>query len=175
MSVLFQYNVDMETSRITIREIAADELEHGAEVIRESFKTVAKELGLNRDNIPNHPSFMTVEQLKQLIEKGIKYFGLFLDGKQIGSVAVEKSDDSVYFLQKLAVLPEYRQMGYGRKLTNFVIDYVKNNGCKKLALGIWDRQAELKEWYRRLGFKVNSTREFEHLPLTVCLMDMEIS
>ena len=165
----------MESPQIIIREINLKELDHGAEVIRDSFKTVALELGLNRDNIPNHPSFMTAEQLREQIEKGIKFFGLFLDGEQIGSVAVEKSDDSVFFLQKLAVLPEYRQEGYGRKLTEFVIDYVKNNGCKKLALGIWDRQTGLKDWYLRLGFKVNSIRDFEHLPLTVCLMDMEIS
>lgn len=165
----------METSRIIIREITEDELDRSAEVIRDSFTTVAFELGLNRDNIPNHPSFMTSEQLKELIEKGIKFFGLFLDGKQIGSIAVEKSDDSVFFLQKLAVLPEYRRGGYGEKLVTFVIDYVKNVGCKKLALGIWDRQAGLKDWYQRIGFKVNSTRDFEHLPLTVCLMDLEIS
>ena len=165
----------METSQVVIKEITLNELDRGAGVIRDSFKTVALELGLDRDNIPNHPSFMTAEQLKEQIERGIKFFGLFLDDKQIGSIAVEKSDDAVFFLQKLAVLPEYRQKGYGRKLTEWVIDYARNNGCKKLALGIWDLQTELKDWYRRLGFQVNSTKDFEHLPLTVCLMDMEIS
>ena len=118
---------------------------------------------------------MTAEELRGLIDRGIKFFGLFLDGRQIGSVAVESADDGVFFLQKLAVLPEFRIDGYGRELVNFVIDYVKNNGCKKVALGIWDRQTELKDWYCRLGFTINSTREFEHLPLTVWLMDMEIS
>jgi GNAT superfamily N-acetyltransferase len=165
----------MADQNIIIREINGAELHRSAEVIRESFKTVTLELGLNMDNIPNHPSFMTAEELRGLIDRGIKFFGLFLAEKQIGSVAVEVADDGVYFLQKLAVLPEYRNNGYGRELVNFVIDYARNNGCKKLALGIWDRQAELKDWYRRLGFKVNSIRNFEHLPLTVCLMDMEIS
>ena len=159
---------------IIIRELNGAEISRGAAVIRDSFRSVAEELGLTRENIPNHPSFMTPEELKGLIDRGIKFFGLFLEGRQIGSVAVEEADDGVYFLQKLAVLPEYRKSGYGRELVNFVIDYVKNNGCKKLALGIWDIQAGLKEWYRQLGFKVNSTRDIEHLPLTVCLMDMEI-
>jgi GNAT superfamily N-acetyltransferase len=165
----------MADPNIIIREINGAELNRGAEVIRESFKTIALEFGFTRYNIPNHPSFMTTEELRGLIDKGIKFFGLFLDGRQIGSVAVEAADDGVYFLQKLAVLPEYRNDGYGRELVNFVIDYVKHNGCKKLALGIWDRQTGLKDWYLRLGFIVNSTKDFEHLPLTVCLMDMEIT
>jgi GNAT superfamily N-acetyltransferase len=164
----------MADPNIIIREINGAELNRGAEVIRESFKTVASELGLTRENMPNHPSFMTAEELRGLIDRGIKFFGLFLGDRQIGSVAVEAADDGVYFLQKLAVLPEYRNDGYGRELVNFVIDYVKHNGCQKLALGIWDRQAGLKNWYLRLGFTVNSVRDFEHLPLTVCLMDMEI-
>lgn len=165
----------MVDPNIIIREINGAELNRGAEVIRESFKTIALELGITRDNIPNHPSFMTAEGLRGLIDKGIKFFGLFLDGRQIGSVTVESADDGVFFLQKLAVLPEFRNDGNGRELVNFVIDYVKNNGCKKLALGVWDRQTELKDWYCRLGFVINSIREFEHLPLPVCLMDMEIS
>lgn len=165
----------MAGSDIIIREINGAEISRCAGVIRESFRTVAEELGLNRDNIPNHPSFMTTEQLKELIGKGVRFFGLFLDGRQIGSVAVEAAEDDVFFLQKLAILPEYQQSGYGEILVKFVIDFVKNNGCKKLALGIWDRQTGLKDWYCRLGFTVNSTKDFEHLPLTVCLMDMEIS
>lgn len=164
----------MSDRNIIIREINGVELNRGAEVIRESFKTVASELGLTRNNIPNHPSFMTVEELRRLIDKGIKFFGLFLDGSQIGSVAVETDGDGVCFLQKLAVLPEYRNDGYGRGLVNFVIDYAKHKGCKNLVLGIWNMQTRLKEWYFRLGFKVNSIRDFDHLPLTVCLMDIEI-
>ena len=172
----FLYNVSkMANLNIIIREINGAELIRCAEVIRESFKTVASELGLTRDNIPNHPSFLTVEELRGLVDKDIKFFGLFLGDRQIGSVAVQAADDGVYFLQKLAVLPEYRNDGYGRELVSFVIDYVKHNDCKKLALGIWDVQTGLKEWYLRLGFTVNSTRDFEHLPLTVCLMDMEIN
>ena len=165
----------MADRNIIIREINGAEMNRGAEVIRESFKTVAIELGFTRDNIPNHPSFMTAEELRGLIDKGIKFFGLFLNDRQIGSIAVEAADDGVYFLQKLAVLPEYRNDGYGRELVNFVIDYVKHNGCKKLALGIWDSQTELKDWYLRLGFTINSTRDFDRLPLTVCLMDLEIA
>jgi GNAT superfamily N-acetyltransferase len=164
----------MANSNIVIREINDAELNRGAEVIRESFKTVASELGLTLDNIPNHPSIITAEELRGLIDRGIKFFGLFLSDRQIGSVAVEAAEDGVYFLQKLAVLPEYRNDGYGRELVNFVIDYVKNNGCRKLALGIWDRQTGLKDWYLRLGFTVYSVRDIEHLPLTVCLMNMEI-
>jgi GNAT superfamily N-acetyltransferase len=101
-------------------------------------------------------------------------FGLFHDGKQAGFVAVERAEDSVYYLEKLAVLPEYRNRGYGRQLVSFVIERVRRLGGKKLGLGMWDIQSDLKEWYTGMGFRETSKKELDFLPLTVCFMEMEL-
>ena len=73
-----------------IKEIFTEkELLDSLAVIRESFRTVADEFGLTISSCPSHPSFLTMDNLAQLKEKGVFLFGLFLNDVQIGFVAVE--------------------------------------------------------------------------------------
>lgn len=128
------------------------DFENSVKVIRDSFKTVALEFGLNEGNCPTHPSLITLDKLLELKSKA-KLFGLFLNKIQVGFVAIEKADDRVYYLDKLAVLPEYRHNGYGRKLVGFVSSYVEKHKGERVSLGMIDESTVLKDWYRELGFR----------------------
>jgi hypothetical protein len=56
-----------------IREIANEnELETSIKVIADSFKTVAVEFNLNKENCPTHPSLVTLKQLTEMKRKGLK-------------------------------------------------------------------------------------------------------
>jgi GNAT superfamily N-acetyltransferase len=157
-----------------IREITNENsLNNSARVIRESFNTVAVEFDLTRENCPASPSFVTDEQLNELKSKGVRFFGLFLDSTQAGFIVVERTDRTLFWMEKLAVLPEYRHNGYGEKLVRYVFDYVSKRGGKRLAIGIIDEHTLLKNWYKEFGFQITSTRKFSHLPFMVCLMEME--
>jgi len=129
-----------------IKELTTEnELENSVKVIGDSFKTVAVEFKLNRDNCPTHPSLITLPQLNEMRRKGLKLFGLFEDDTQVGFVAVEQKKDKVYLLEKLGVLPECRHKGYGTKLINFVCEYVKNAEGKSLSIGIINESTVLKK------------------------------
>jgi N-acetylglutamate synthase-like GNAT family acetyltransferase len=97
-----------------------------------------------------------------------------VDDRQVGFVAMEKADDAVYYLEKLAVLPEYRHNGYGRELVQFVLETAATGGAKKLSIGIIYEQAVLKDWYKDIGFRETSTKKFEHLPFTVGFMEIDL-
>jgi ribosomal protein S18 acetylase RimI-like enzyme len=157
-----------------IKEINSQyDFKNSVKVIRKSFKTVAVEFGLNERNCPTHPSFITLDKLLDLKSKA-KLFGLFLNSTQIGFVAIEKADDKVYYLDKLAVLPEFRHRGYGRRLVGFVSSFVKNHDGQKVSLGMINESEVLKDWYQQLGFKETETKTFEHLPFTVCFMEKSL-
>jgi ribosomal protein S18 acetylase RimI-like enzyme len=94
-----------------IRQVTA--LENCARIIRESFFTVAGELGLTPENAPTNPAFITTEKLQEAYEKGIIMFGLFLGEEQAGFFALEAAGEGVYYLERLAVLPGYRHRGWG--------------------------------------------------------------
>jgi ribosomal protein S18 acetylase RimI-like enzyme len=162
-------------SELTIREITNEsELRSSARVVRNAFRTVALELNLTRENNPTHPSFMTTGRLRADRDKGVNFFGLFSGDRQIGFIAVERADATLYYIERLAVLPKYRHRGYGQKLMEFAFEHIRVNGGKKVSIGIINEQTVLKDWYQGLGFEEVSTREFAHLPFTVCFMEREI-
>jgi len=162
-------------SELSIREITDErELGSSARVVRNAFKTVALDFNLTRENSPTHPSFITIGRLREDRNRGLKFFGLFLEGRQIGLIAVERADATLYYIERLAVLPEYRHRGYGKKLMESAFDYIRANNGKKVSIAIISEQVILKDWYKGLGFEEMSTREFAHLPFAVCFMEKAI-
>jgi diamine N-acetyltransferase len=160
---------------LEIHEIVTQtQLERTTTVVREAFAEVAKEMGLTALSAPTHPPFTTAEKMAAMREKML-FFGLYLDDVLVGCVAVEKAGEEVYYLERLAVLPAFRHIGYGMKLVEFVLDYVKGQGGKRVSLGMINSLTALKGWYRSLGFIERGTKQFETLPFTVCFMDRDIS
>ena len=164
----------MKNDETFIREITnPDEFTTVAKVIRNSFKTVAEEFGLTRASAPTHPVFLTVRWLKKKKSDDVKFFGLFLGSRQIGFIIIEKENADTCWIEKLAVLPAYRHGGSGAKLIGFAIDFIREHGGKKVALGMMNEHTVLKNWYKKLGFKQIATRKYPQLPFTVCYMERD--
>ncbi|SDH48234.1 GNAT family N-acetyltransferase [Desulfosporosinus hippei] len=164
----------MTLEKISINEIMDEaSLVCSLNVIKDSFTTVAREFKLTEENCPSNPAFINLENLMTMKNKGIAMFGLFEKNNQIGFVAVEKADDSCY-LERLAVLPDYRHKGYGKLLMDFVFNYAKAQGAKKVSIGIIDENSVLKDWYEIYGFRETGLKKYEHLPFTVCFMEKAV-
>ncbi len=147
------------------------EFEECAQVIRIAFGTVAKEFGITRENAPTNPAFAGVDSLLMMKERGAQLYGAFEDKVCIGFVAIEKAADDVYYMERLAVLPEHRHHGIGRRLMDFVMDLVRENNGKKVSIGIINDNRVLKDWYMRYGFVETGIKTYKHLPFDVCFME----
>jgi ribosomal protein S18 acetylase RimI-like enzyme len=77
-------------------------------------------------------------------------------------------------LEKLAVLPEHRNRGYGRLLVDFAFDEVRKNNGEKISLGIINENLTLKKWYIDYGFIELTVKRYPHLPFNVCLLEKEV-
>jgi Acetyltransferases len=155
-----------------IREINGEtEIIQSVQVIREAFATVAKDFNLTETNSPTNPAFTSFEKLLTMKEKGIQLFGLFIDKRQAGFVAIEKAGDSLFYMERLAVLPEFRHDGLGKKLMDFVFQYLKKEQGAKVSIGIINENTILKKWYQDYGFVETALKRYPHLPFTVCLME----
>ena len=166
-------NLNSNTSaiiNITAQALFGDSVD----IIRQAFSTVAKEFGLTPDNCPTHPSFITHDDLVMLKQKGLNFFGLFVDNRQFGFIAIEKANDDLFYIEKLAVLPSHRHQGFGKKLMLFAIEHVRRNMGKKVSIGIIDEHTVLKNWYQSIGFKEIMIKNFDHLPFTVCFLEMSV-
>ena len=158
-----------------IREmVTQQELENSVAIVRTSFQTVAQEFKFTPENNPTHPSFMKIQHMIELKAKGMHLFGLFQGDKQCGFVVSGSAENGTYTLEKLAVLPAYRHLGYGEVLIKFVLGYAVSMKAGKVTLAMINEHTVLKDWYVQQGFKEASLKKFPHLPFTVCFMEREV-
>ncbi|MGN0521862.1 MAG: GNAT family N-acetyltransferase [Eubacterium sp.] len=143
-------------------------------IIHNSFITVADEFRLNKENCPNHTAFMSIDKLIEQYENGADMFLYKHSDKYVGYFSLENNDESVE-LNNLSVLPKYRHLGIGKEMVNYAKDFIiKNAKAEKIAIGIIEDNAVLKDWYKQLGFIHTGTRKFKHLPFTVGFMELEL-
>jgi N-acetylglutamate synthase-like GNAT family acetyltransferase len=160
----------MIAKTLHIREANSDDVPVLSGLIRHSFRDVAERFRLTRDNCPKHPSYCTDDWIDTDFARGVTYYILERGGTPVGCVALEKASPDLYYLERLAVLPQYRRNGFGKALVDYVLLEAKAVGAKKLDIGIIAEQSELKLWYQQLGFVEGETKEFEHLPFLVTFM-----
>lgn len=157
-----------------IREVRFDELDAFAEIIRQSFATVAADFGFTEHNCPTNGAFIRTERLVSDWSRGDLMAGLFADGEPAGFVQLAQQNDSVFELGKLAVLPQQRHAGYGHSLLDWAQNAVRDRGGRKITIGIIEENTVLKNWYQAYGFVHTGTQVFPHLPFTVGFMELLI-
>lgn len=144
-----------------------------SDIIRKSFQDVAEEFGLTTENCPSHPSNCEPSWVTKHMQDGAVYYLLFDDKSPVGCVAMNKGSEEVCYLERLAVLPENRQGGYGRLLVQHVFEQARQEGFADLSIAIIAEHEGLRTWYEKLGFKPTHTKTFPHLPFEVLFMSCE--
>ena len=91
---------------------------------------------------------------KYIINKGGKIFFAESAGNIIGTVALMPTKNKLVFeLTKMAVKPEYRNKGIGKKLLKKCIDYSKSNSYSSIILYSNKKLKNAIHLYRNFGFK----------------------
>jgi diamine N-acetyltransferase len=157
-----------------IRQAEYAELNRCAEVIRDSFMTVADEFGLTEQNCPTNGAFIQAERLQNDFSRGCLMFVYIHENTIVGFVELEPKSDDLFFLEKLAVIPRCRHNGFGRELVAFCEEKAREMGGKVLSIGIIEENVRLKTWYQENGFVHTGTKKFSHLPFTVGFMEIPL-
>ena len=149
--------------KITIQRLVDVDLEIAAQVIRESFATVADDFDLTIDNCPTNGAFTQAKHLKIDLEKGNQLFGLYLGKKMIG------------FFELVAIIPPERGKKYGEFILDKVREIAKNDHIERIDIGIIKENIRLKEWYQRNGYQIVRSQNFAHLPFEVLYMQLNLN
>ena len=158
----------------SIREAAIGDVVAIANLIRIAFADVAVRFQLTPENCPKHPSNCEPDWIETAMEKGVTFY-LWEDEQALrGCVALEQPDTpGVCYLERLAVLPQYRHHGLGRKLVEHIESEARKRRLRRVEIGIIAEQDELRTWYEGLGFVVTNEKSFQHLPFRVAFMAKE--
>jgi N-acetylglutamate synthase-like GNAT family acetyltransferase len=153
-----------------IRDSTGNDISLLTKLIRQSFKDVAERFNLTAHNAPNHPSNCTEEWIIKAIQNGNNYYILEHQNIPCGCVALEQANSEVCYLERLGILPNYRNKGFGKALVNHIIQKARNRNAKRVEIGIIAENIELKNWYKKQGFIERSTMKYKHLPFEVLFL-----
>jgi N-acetylglutamate synthase-like GNAT family acetyltransferase len=166
---------DMEKIQYTIAEIGNGSLEPSADIVRRAFGAVTGEFGITEENCPRFPAYTTAAKLEQMRNNGGEFFGAFIDGSQVGVIAVEKEEDGRCFAKRLAVLPQYWHRGLGEKLMDRAIEYMRGDGAGTAYIAIVNEHTVLKNWYIAMGFRELEVEKLDFLPFDVGFLKKDIA
>lgn len=111
-----------------IKEALPGDHETILDVIHRSFSTVADEFGLTPENCPNYTGFLPLEALNAQRERGWKLYQCRAGQKTVGCMALSDEGNGCFELHELAVLPEYRHLGYGTQLLGTARKIIRTSG-----------------------------------------------
>lgn len=163
----------MNRADIVIRQAVDGEAPVLASIIRQAFHDVALRFNLTPENCPKHPSNCTDDWIIRDWQRGVVYYLLELGGLFAGCVAMERAGQGLIYLERLAVLPDYRRGGFGKRLVDHVFCQAKAMGAERMGIGIIAAQDDLKAWYRQIGFSEKDTKHFDHLPFDVTFLEYD--
>ena len=151
-----------------------EELAECTDIICKAFLTVAKEYNITYENCPSYAAFRTVDQIKSLKEAGYLMFSLFEQNTRVGFVCIKEINNNDYSLGLLSILPDYRHNGYGKKLLDFIFNYIKSIQGEKVSIWLMNENIILKNWYINYGFVETGIRKAKGMPFIICDMEKYI-
>ncbi len=157
-----------------IRLADAGDISILAMLVSEANKDVAVKFGLNAQNCPKHPSFCTEAWIEGDLSRGERYFILEDSEAAIGCVAYERPGPGRAYLNRLSVLPEYRNRGAGALLVQHIIQLAAADSVQSISIGVIGEHTELKLWYEAFGFTIGEIKRFPHLPFSVQYMTRQV-
>lgn len=144
-------------------------------VLNLSHGTIARDFNFTKEDNPTNNAFIDEKTLREQLNNGIELYGLKMNNRLVGCIAIEKSkrEPDTYYIEKVSVLPEFRHQGIGVRLMDFATAKIKDAGGQIISIALIDSNTKLKKWYLSQGFIETGFKDFEHLPFRVCFMRKE--
>jgi GNAT superfamily N-acetyltransferase len=160
--------------KMLIRKATSRDVSVLSGLIRDSFYGVAERFDITPENCPKHPSNYADEWIKEDFARGVEYYILEQNGLSQGCVGLEEGRTDLWYLERLAVLPEGRKRGFGRRLIEHVFSVAETLGAKEISIGVIAGEKDLRGWYKKIGFVEEETKRYKHLPFLVTFMRYEL-
>jgi GNAT superfamily N-acetyltransferase len=116
-----------------------------SDILNKAFLTFAQDYNFTKENAPNHLAYINLDGIKIWLNNGSKMYGYKMDNKIINCGGYSYYKDQVYLIERLATLPEYRNLGVGKKIMKFIENEIKNKNGKNTEIYVTDKNTVLRE------------------------------
>ncbi len=107
--------------------------------------------------------------VEKLLAEGVPFFLLRHEGTPAGCGGVKLFGTEYGEIKRMYVRPQFRGMGFGKMMLNYLADYALANGVRLLRLETGIYQREAIALYERTGFKrIPPFGAYKEDPLSLC-------
>ncbi len=136
---------------------------------------MAQDFGWTQETATTFIAYITDEKLAEKIKDDYYTFGLCIGEKIFGFVMLIDMGNGSYELKHLAILPEWRHYGCGKKLLDYCKAKVCELGGNKITLDLIEENMVLKDWYATNRFVHTGTKKFDGRPFTTGFMEWRVT
>jgi len=144
------------------------------DILNQAFMTVAIQFNFTKENAPRFPAFIDLNVIENSMNNGLKMFGYELNKQIVACVGYSHYKDQIYFIERLATLPEYRHLGIGKKLMKFAENKIRENNGKIIEIHVVDVNKTLIDWYKKLDFIGIRIDEIKAVPFNSYVMNKNL-
>jgi diamine N-acetyltransferase len=98
--------------------------------------------------------------LKQIEEDGITFIIIYNEQTPVAFAAYNEINKQIWKLHKIYILQSQQGKGTGKFIIDFIVSEIKQQNAKALQLQV-NRQNTAQHFYKKLGFKIIETADFE--------------
>jgi ribosomal protein S18 acetylase RimI-like enzyme len=159
-----------------IREVRREDIPACVNIIKQSFRTVADDFGFTEKNAPRFTAFATTEErlLWQMESEHRPMYVYEEAGVLCGYYSLFMQENKECELNNVAVLPDYRHKGIGKKLIDHAFSMAKELGCNVMNIGIVEENVRLRDWYEKAEAVHVGTHKFDFFPFTCGYMKKKL-
>jgi ribosomal protein S18 acetylase RimI-like enzyme len=121
-------------------------------ILNKAFMTVALHFGFTEETVPRFPAFIDSDVIKKQLNNGLKMYGYIIDDQIVACIGYSFYKDQIYFIERLATLPEYRHLGIGKTLIKYIENKIKEKGGRTAEIHVVDKNVILVEWYKKMNY-----------------------
>jgi ribosomal protein S18 acetylase RimI-like enzyme len=148
------------------------------EILNRAFLTVALSFGFTKDSVPRFPAFIDSDVIEKQLNNGLKMYGYKINNQIVGCIGYSFYKDQVYFIERLATLPEFRHLGIGKKLMEYIENKIKENGGNTAEINVVDKNVILEKKKKKMNYKQIRIDKLVDgkikLPFDSCVMTKEL-
>ena len=111
-----------------IESLQEAELAACLNTIHRAFLINCEKFGFTKENYPSCAAFMTLDELIADKKGGAHIYAIRIEGIIAGCVTLKRVDPETYAFRRFAVLPEYQNLGLGKRLVRHSKQKAKEYG-----------------------------------------------
>ena len=159
---------------LQIESLQVHELEECLNTIHRAFRVNCERFGFTKENYPGCAAFLTLDELIADKQGGAHIYAIRVDGVIAGCVILKRVSPDTYAFRRFAVLPEYQQLGLGKRLALHCRQKAKEYGGKRLQLLMVYENEALRKLYESYGFSLIETRRDDEHPFLCGIYEMTL-